>query len=436
MSVAGFVDRLRCLVRPVAADEREYQGMGRATGSADAGAPNSAAVVVIGAGVNGASTAFQLTKRGVKDVVLIERRQLGAGASGKSGALVRCHYANPHEATLTLESLKVFRNWEDVVGHGSPGFEGTGFIQVVKPEDEAALRANVAALQEVGVETSIASAQELGEIEPLLRTDDLTYGAFEPGSGWADPNGTLYGFVAAAKAGGATVCTDTEAIEILTEGDRVSGVATNRGTIATETVVLAGGAWADRLLMPLDVDLKLKPRRIQVVVFRQPPEVDPRRRHRVVIDTTQRSWFRPEGFSSTLIGVERGSRPHDDPDELDETAEDAFVQTARDALAARMPVFAHATMRGCWAGVVMSSPDGHPIIDQIPGIPGLFVMAGDSGTSFKTSPAIGICLAEWITEGAPKLVDLTPFRAKRILDDALWLDPLSYGRDSELSISR
>src|SRR5262245_46191301 len=93
--------------------------------------PTSAEVVVIGAGVNGASTAFQLARRGVTDVVLLERRQLGAGASGKSGALVRCHYANPHEAKLTLESLKVFRNWDDLVGYGSPGFEGTGFVQVV-----------------------------------------------------------------------------------------------------------------------------------------------------------------------------------------------------------------------------------------------------------------------------------------------------------------
>ncbi len=397
--------------------------------------PSSAEVVVIGGGVNGASTAFQLTKHGIKDVVLLERRQLGAGATGKSGALVRCHYANTHEAILTRESLRIFREWDAEVGYGSPGFEAPGFVQVVAPEFEGALRANVSALQGVGIETQVVSAAELAEIEPLLRVDDLTYGAYEPNSGFADPVGTLYGFIAAAQAGGATICPETEAIEILTEGDRVTGVSTNRGTIATSTVVLAGGAWADRLLMPLDVDLKLVPRRIQVVVFRQPPEVDPRRRHCVVIDTTQRSWFRPEGLASTLIGVESGSRPHD-PDTYEETAEAAFVEMARGALAARFPAYAHAQMRGCWAGMVMGSPDGHPIIDQIPGIPGLFVMAGDSGTSFKTSPAIGICLAQWITTGASSLLEMSPFRARRILDDQLWIDSSSYGNDTELTISR
>lgn len=397
--------------------------------------PAAADVVVIGGGVNGASTAFQLTKHGVANVVLLERRRLGAGATGKSGALVRCHYANQYEAILTRESLRIFRSWDSEVGHGSPGFEATGFVQIVAPADESSLRANVAGLQAVGVETEVVSAQDLAEIEPLLRVDDLTYGAYEPHSGFADPVGTLYGFIAAAQAGGATVCPETEAIEILTEGDRVTGVATNRGTIKTDTVVLAGGAWADRLLLPLDVDLKLVPRRIQVAVFRQPPEVDATRRHRVVIDTTQRSWFRPEGFASTLIGVEHGSRPHD-PDTYEETAEEGFVAMARAALAARFPAYANAQMRGGWAGMVMGSPDGHPIIDQIPGIPGLFTMAGDSGTSFKTSPAIGVCLAQWITAGAASLLDMTPFRARRILDDQLWLDPHSYGDDTELTISR
>ena len=79
-------------------------------------------------------------------------------------------------------------------------------------------------------------------------------------------------------------------------------------------------------------------------------------------------------------------------------------------------------MRGGWSGTYMRSPDGHPIIDQIPASAGLWVMAGDSGTSFKTAPAIGICLAEWIVDGAPHLVDLTPFRASRFAEGAPWLD--------------
>src|SRR5215210_2564190 len=148
--------------------------------------PSSATVVVIGGGVNGLSTAFQLAKRGVRDVVVLERRYLGSGATGKSGALVRCHYANVPEARLTYESLRIFRNWDEEIGAGSPGFIPTGFVQVVAPEHEDRLRQNVADQQEIGVETRLVDRQELREIDPYLYTDDLTFAAYEPGGGFAD----------------------------------------------------------------------------------------------------------------------------------------------------------------------------------------------------------------------------------------------------------
>ena len=92
-------------------------------------------------------------------------------------------------------------------------------------------------------------------------------------------------------------------------------------------------------------------------------------------------------------------------------------------------------MRGGWAGMIMMSDDGRPIIDQFPSVPGLYGMLGDSGTSFKTSPAIGRCLAEWIAYGAPKLVELTPFRSTRFAEGQPWLDDDHYGRE-RLTISR
>src|SRR5690348_684928 len=88
-------------------------------------APKIADVVVIGAGVSGLSTAYQLVKRRAGRVVVLERKHIGAGASGKSGALVRAHYSNVPESRLTFESLKIFRNWGEEVGHGDPGLQAT-----------------------------------------------------------------------------------------------------------------------------------------------------------------------------------------------------------------------------------------------------------------------------------------------------------------------
>src|SRR5215203_1692913 len=125
--------------------------------------PSSAGVVIIGGGVNGLSTAFQLAKRGVRDIVVLERRHLGSGATGKSGALVRCHYANVPEARLTHESLRIFRNWDVEVGSGSPDLTSIGFVQVVAPEHEDRLRQNVADQQAIGIETHVVDRKELQE---------------------------------------------------------------------------------------------------------------------------------------------------------------------------------------------------------------------------------------------------------------------------------
>src|SRR5215211_1445812 len=195
--------------------------------------PRSAGVVIIGGGVNGLSTAFQLAKRGVQDVVVLERRHLGSGATEKSGALVRCHYANVPEARLTHESLRIFRNWDEEVGAGSAGFSPIGFVQVVAPEHEERLRQNVADQQAIGIETRVVDRHELREIDPFLYTDDLTVAAYEQESGFADQNATLHGFARAAKDLGVRVFEEAPVTSIKTTGGRVSAVETPLGTIAT-----------------------------------------------------------------------------------------------------------------------------------------------------------------------------------------------------------
>jgi sarcosine oxidase, subunit beta len=382
----------------------------------------TADVVVIGGGVNGTSTAFQLARMGVKNVILVERRQLAAGATGKSGALVRMHYTNPHESQLAFESLKIFRAFEAEVG-GDAGWDEIGFVQLVSPGYEAKLARNVARQQELGIDTRMLTREELREIQPGMYVDDVGAAAYEGSSGFADPNATAYAFAAAAERLGARIWTQCEATRIVTEGDRVVAVETTQGRIDTPTVVVAPGAYADRLLAPLGLDFGLYPHRSMVVVFRWPAGWNSR--HVVCIDNINHTWLRPEGERGTLIGVEQPRRDWN-PDEFHEGVDPGFVDQARANLTARFPAFEHATMRGGWSGIYMMSPDGRPIIDQIPSVAGLYCMLGDSGTSFKTSPAIGKCLAEWIVKGEPETVDLTPFRSTRFAEGKPWVDDDAY----------
>ena len=391
----------------------------------------TADVVVIGGGAIGASTAFHLTSLGVRNVVLVERRHLAAGATGKSGALVRMHYTNEAESRLALASLEIFRDFEAIVG-GACGFEAVGFLQLVGPEYREALRRNVARQRRLGIDTRELSLDETRSLLPDLELSGVGAVAYEPGSGFADPTATTYAFAGAARRAGATIATHCEALRVVTEAGRVVAVETSSGRVATRAVVIAAGAWAQPLLQPLGLDWALVPYRIQVSIFRWPAGFG--QRHPAIIDATQKSWFRPEGAAATLIGVELGSA-HADPEKYDEPVDAAYVAGCRAALAARFPAFEDAPMRGGWAGMIMMSPDGRPIIERVASVDGLWVMAGDSGTSFKTSPAIGRGLAEWITTGAPVTADLAPFSSRRFAEGRPWHDPDHYGRE-RLSVSR
>lgn len=395
---------------------------------------DTADVVVVGGGVVGASTAFHLAARGISRVVLCERHWPAAGASGKSGALVRTHYTNAPEARLAYTSLDYFRRWSEVVGSGDCGFLNCGMVRTVSTDNIAKLQANVDMLERIGVNTQLIGPEELRELAPTWRVEDVVAAAWEPDSGCADPVATTHGFLSAARSLGADVRLHTEVRTVDVAGGRVVGVQTTSGAIATPVVVVAGGAWTVPLVRALGIDVHLMPVRVQVALFRRPPS--PGGPHPVCIDGINDLWFRPEGpgWSSTLVGAASRRSPLPDPDALDEGVDTDYVHRARQELAKRIPEMADSPMRGGWAGAITMTDDGKPIIDRHPAIEGCFVFTGDSGSSFKTAPAIGRIFAEWIAGGYPSVLDPRPFRIQRFAENDPIIGEYEYGdRDTEYS---
>ena len=392
----------------------------------------TADVIVVGAGANGSSTAFHLAQMGAGKVVVVEQGHLASGASGKSGALVRTSYANEPESRLAVESIKYFANWQDLVG-GDCGFQKIGLLTFTAPEHRDRLEARVAMHRELGVDAQIISPEAAQELDPSLYVGDVDVVEYEPDSGYADPNATVFAFARAATDRGVEFKLGTRVARILTEGGRVIGVEISAGPIMAPVVVVAAGAWANGLFAPLGIDLGLVPIEAQVVVFRWAAERSPR--HLTYIDNINQSWMRPTDGNCTLIGSEGGVKLSPDPDAYPEMVRAEYVAQCRAALERRVPSMRQSTMRGNWAGILMFSPDSRPIIDKLPQYEGLFCMTGDSGTSFKTSPAIGKCLAEWVTQGRATTVDLTPFRASRFAEGVNWHDEYDYGTDRK-TISR
>lgn len=392
----------------------------------------TADVVIVGGGANGTSTAFHLAKAGVKNIVVVERSHLGGGATGKSGALVRMHYTNEPETRLAVGSYEYFKNWDDAVG-GDCGFQPVGLLVFTPPEHREDLEANVAMQREVGANTHIISAEDAKELDPSVWVGDVEYLAYEPDSGFADPNATAYSFARAAMDLGVEFKLDTEVTQVTTNDGRVTGVETTAGDIEAPVVVVAAGAWANQLFQPLGLDFGLVPSLARVTVFRWAFNRSPK--HMTYIDRINGTWARPTDGNSTLIGAEFGVKKADDPNNFSEAVSQEYIDHCRDQLVNRFPVMKDSSMRGNWAGILMRSPDSRPIIDHIPQYEGLFCMTGDSGTSFKTSPMIGKCLAEWITEGKAQSIDLTPFRSTRFAEGKPWRDEHDYGL-ADATISR
>src|SRR5438128_1908682 len=220
-------------------------------------------ILVVGGGVMGVSIAHALASRRAGRIVVVEKSYLGAGSSGKSGAIIRQHYSNRLTAAMAQKSLRIFEHFEDTVG-GPPVFTHTGMVLVVNERDRAGLEANVAMQHELGIDVRMVSAAELADIDPNARLADDELAAFESEAGYVESVQVVDSFAEAARREGADVRPGVEVRAVLVEKDRVVGVDTNEGRYECRTLVLATGAWAAQLAQPLKLSLPVQACRTQV----------------------------------------------------------------------------------------------------------------------------------------------------------------------------
>jgi sarcosine oxidase subunit beta len=367
----------------------------------------TADVIIVGAGVHGASLAFHLAERGMRPLVL-EKATVAAGATGRSSGLVRMHYDVEAEARLAWRSYAYFRDWAHRVG-GECGFTTVGFMQMVPPAEVPALRANTAMQQRVGISTSLVNADEVRRLLPGIEIEDDQLAAFEPLSGYADPTQTSSSLMTAAIACGARLLQGSAVTGVRTDGQRVLGVDTARGSFDAPIVVDAAGAWAGRVASMVGLELPIKVWRHDVAYVQRPSDIP---RHVAFIDFLNAFYARPEGESLTLVALEDGNPITGDPDAPVDAAAPGFIEKAAERVVRRLPEFARAGLHSAHSGQDGITPDQHPIIGPA-GPDGFWLDCGFSGTGFKTAPAIGASLAQLITEGPGANGDLAIYRLER-----------------------
>lgn len=384
----------------------------------------TADIIVIGAGVQGASVAFHLARRGVR-VLVLERETVAAGATGRSSGFVRMHYDLESDARLAWASFPYFRHWADMVGEGDCAFTQTGFLQLMPDAMADRLRANVAMHQRIGIETRIVGPDEVARLVPGAVTDDITVAAFEPGSGYADPSATASGFLAAARRDGARVIQGCRAISVLVEGDAVVGVDSDRGVFSAPFVVDAAGAWAAEVARTVGLALPVEAWRHDTAYFGLPSGRESA--FPIVIDEMNEVYFRPEGRETMLVGLEAGNEVGGSPDRPFVAPRPGALEAMVARVCARVPWMVDGTLRTGHGGQDGITPDQHGILGRA-GPDGFFLACGFSGTGFKTAPAIGACLSELILDGRASTVDIDGYRLTRFAEGRLLVGEHPYGR--------
>ncbi len=373
--------------------------------------------LVIGGGIMGCASAYELAKAGLK-VGLLEKADLGAGSTGQSSAIIRQHYSNEVTARMALYSLRVFQQFGQEVG-GDSGFLPSGFLALAPAAEVEGLRANVELQRSVGIQTEVLDLEAVRQEWPQLDLGDLQAAAFEPESGYADPNLTLRSYADAAKRQGATIHLDTEVTGVRFAGGAVTGVDTADQRFDSPVVVNCAGLWGARVAAMAGIEVPITPCRVQVAFFRRPAGHE--RAHPVVLDFTQAVYWRSETGALTLVGRVDPAEAEDviDPDAFDTHVEQPFVLDVGERLVHRYPAMLNSEVAGGYASGYAVTPDWHPVIDEAPAGSGFFVCAGFSGHGFKLGPAVGRMVADMVLGVATPGLERNIFRLARYAEGDL-----------------
>jgi sarcosine oxidase subunit beta len=389
---------------------------------------DTADVVIVGGGIEGAAAAWALAERGVTDVLVVERNTVGSGMTGKSSGIVRCHYGVSSLAAMATVGLEVFESAEALFGHDI-GFRQNGYVVGVGEPNVESLRKSLAAQRAVGVQTEEVDSAEVAKMWPFAELAPFAAFAFEPRGGFGDAYQTAQAFAVAARGAGVRVRQGTAMTDLLLDGDRVTGVRLSDGTeVDASTVVVATGVWTKPLLARYGIDVPIRVVREQLVMIAPGVDKDAVCRLPVFSDLVSLQYIRPEPNGELLFGNSDLSHVQDaDPDAYLNRAGDDFIDVTVDRFGNRFPGFADAAITSSYAGCYDVTPDWNPVISRT-GLDGLVVAAGFSGHGFKIAPAVGQLVADLVIDGrsADPRIPETDFRLSRFAEGELLKTPYPY----------
>ena len=368
-----------------------------------------AEIIIIGGGVVGASVAYHLTKRGAKNVLILEREsKQGFGSTGKATGGVRAQFETEINIKMSLYSLEFFKNWER-----DCGYEPRGYLFFVTGENGLDyLKRNVEKQKSLGVkDIEIVDQKAISKICPILNCEDIIGGSFGANDGFINPLAVMDGFTKSALENGSEIEFETEVFQIETKNRKVISVKTKKGEIECENVVICTGAHAQTLAKTAEIDLPVKPQKRQIIWAKSKsdlPENLP-----MVIDLETGFHFRPARDFVNPEQITNDEVLFAYPDSSAENSFDtnfdqSFVKKVYERAAHRSP-FLYETkpiLEKCRAGLYENTPDHHAILGGCE-IEGLYFANGFSGHGVMHSPASGRAISEIILDGRSNFLDVS-----------------------------
>jgi glycine/D-amino acid oxidase-like deaminating enzyme len=356
-------------------------------------------VIVIGGGIVGCATAYYLAARGIRPL-LLERGGLASEASGANAGMVGASSGLPGKTLAhTKKSFELLVRDAEALGRPVELVRAGRLVLATSEAEWADVCAFAQSRQAAGIETRLLRQEELRSLEPGLGPAVLG-GALVPGDGHVNPFLLTYAYAEGARRLGADIRPGVEVLRLDLSGDRVVGVLTPAGPIASSRVVVAAGAWSAPLVARHGVAVPVRPGRGQMLVTEALPPLTAR------VLRTPSIGIRQDVRGHVLIGssVEDAGYSH----EVTLPVLSEFCRLA----AALMPALRDARIIRAWAGLRPMTPDSLPILDLVPGLEGAYLASGHSRTGMTYGPVTGWLAAQLIGDGRTEL-PLDPFRLER-----------------------
>lgn len=351
-------------------------------------------VVVIGGGVEGSSTAYQLAKRGV-NVTLLEARELASAASGASAGGVRQQGRDPRELPIAMRAIAMWPTLSDELG-SNVDYHQDGHLTLIESEaDLPALEQRVQEQQENGLDVRMLYGDDVREVAPGVG-EQILAGSYCPTDGHANPIWTTKAFGDAAQREGARVLQHTPAIGLRTDSGRVTGVETPDGVIETSWVVNAAGAWSPEICRMVGIEeLPIKTRAPQMVLTTKlTHDLDP-----VVGCVGKFLSLKQLSTGHYLLGGGWPASVYQDIVPPIGWNRHSSIAGSADHASAVWPRLKRSGILRVWAGLEAETEDVVPILGPVPDLDGFLIAAGFSGHGFALSPYIGVLMADLITTG-------------------------------------